>query len=170
MPPSGKRVRAPPAGADVLMHTDDVSSDEEGFADNTRGAVPHEWYDSYEHVGYDPLGRRIGKGAAGDGISRFLKSQDDPLHRWTLYDEENNEEVVLSKRDVQLLRNMVVRGTVAHPEFDPTSPAYNLTDMYSDNLEIHPLNSSDEPKRRFIPSKWEVRSCAATAGRTRCPL
>jgi ribosome biogenesis protein ERB1 len=41
----------------------------------------------------------------------------------------------------------------AHPEAE----AYpESLDLYSDELEIHPLNDPQEPKRRFIPSKWEM--------------
>jgi hypothetical protein len=143
------------SAAAVRGHTDDLSSDDESPR-NTVGNVPSEWYADRDHIGYDRSGKRIMRKRARDGMETFLKSQDDPLHRWTVYDEENDEEMVLSRRDVALLKNLSA-GTYAHPEFDETSDAYNLTDVYSRELEIHPLNNADEPKRRFIPSKWEVR-------------
>jgi len=116
-----------------------------------------EWYSEYDHIGYDVTGAKIAKKTGGDRIDKFLASQDDPMYRWTIYDEENDEEIVLSKRDVQILRNLQT-GTYAHPEFDPTAERYNLIDIYSREREIHPLNDGTEPKRRFVPSKWEVRA------------
>ena len=35
-------------------------------------------------------------------------------------------------------------------------------DWFTRDLEIHPLSSAPEPKRRFIPSKWEEKKCATT--------
>jgi len=139
---------------ELLAHVDDLSSDDEA-PKNTIGNVPLQWYSEYDHIGYDVSGQKIARKSKGDRIDAFLKSQDDPLHKWTIYDAENDEEIVLSKRDVQILKNLH-SGTYAHPEFDPTAPQYNLTDLYSSEVEIHPMNSGTEPKRRFIPSKWEV--------------
>jgi hypothetical protein len=141
---------------DVLQqHADDLSSDDE-IPKNTIGNVPIEWYKDYDHIGYDVTGKAITRKSKGDGIDAFLKAQDDPIaHRWRIYDEENDEEIILSKRDVQILRN-ITQGTYGHPGFDPTSDAYNLTDIYSRDVEPMPLNDDAEPKRRFVPSKWEV--------------
>ena len=136
----------------LLAHADDLSSDDE-VAKNTAGRVPREWYADETHVGYDVSGARIErKGGARDGIDRFLLSQDDPLFKWTIYDEENDEEMVLSKRDVQILRRMR-DANFAHPEFN----AYpDLLEIYSAEREIHPLHGGTEPKRRFLPSRWEA--------------
>lgn len=161
--PVGSREHAARGAASkeaLLAHVDDLSSDDEAPR-NTVGNVPLEWYAraGYDHIGYDVEGKRIAKkpSAGGDRIDAFLRSQDDPLaHRWTVYDEANDESVVLSKRDVALLRNLAA-GSAAHPEFDGTSEAYNIADIYSNTLEIHPLSGGHEPKRRFTPSKWEVR-------------
>ncbi len=142
----------------LRLHTDDLSSDDESPR-NTIGNVPQEWYKDYDHIGYDVSGKPIARKRGRDGIDTFLKSQDDPLHRWTIYDSDNDEEIVLSKRDVLILKNLNA-GTYAHPEFDETSPAYDTTDIYSRELEIHPLGHADEPKRRFLPSKWEVRGAS----------
>jgi len=138
--------------AELDAHVDDLSSDDE-VAKNTAGRVPREWYAEEAHVGYDVSGARIARGARGaDGIDRFLAAQDDPLHRWTIYDEENDEEMVLSKRDVQILRRMR-DANFAHPEFD----AYpEMVDVFSSELEPHSLHGGTEPKRRFLPSRWEA--------------
>ena len=132
------------------MHTDDLSSDDEA-AGNTVFNVPREWYADYDHVGYDLAGQRIAKPARTDGIDRFLASQDDPRFKWTILDDETGEEITLSKRDVQLIQRMRA-GTVAHPEANMYP---NTVEIYTDTVEPHPLNDPNEPKRRFLPSKWE---------------
>ena len=88
---------------------------------NTIGNVPLEWYRDYDHMGYTIDGKPLPKPAFAqmDAVDRFLASQDDPNFRWTVYDEQNGEEYVLSKRDVQILRNLQ-QGRYAHPEFNDT--------------------------------------------------
>ena len=144
----------------LLMHADDLSSDDEK-PKNTIGNVPLKWYAEYDHIGYTVDGKRIARPAGNDGLDRFLASQDDPHHKWTVYDEQNGEEIVLSKRDVQLVAR-IHSGTYAHPEFDPYPDAI---EAFGDKVELHALNADDEPKRRFLPSKWEVSAFAAHAAR-----
>jgi hypothetical protein len=142
------------APADALRaHADDLSSDDE-LPKNTVGAIPMKWYAEYDHIGYTTDGKKISRRTGRDGMDRFLASQDDPHYKWTIYDEENDEEVVLSKRDVQLVQR-IHSGTFAHPEFDPYPDAI---EVFSDKVEQFALNADDEPKRRFVPSKWEVRA------------
>lgn len=154
--PAAERLSVPEGvstSAEALrIHADDLSSDDE-LPKNTIGNVPLKWYADYDHIGYGVDGKRIAKPAGHDGMDRFLASQDDPHHKWTIYDEENGEEIVLSKRDVQLVQR-IHSGTYAHPEFDPYADAI---EAYGDQVEAHALNADDEPKRRFLPSKWEVR-------------
>lgn len=100
------------AAALMKAHADDLSSDDEA-PKNTRGNVPKEWYDGMGHVGYDVAGRRIARRARADGVDRFLESQDNPLFKWTIYDSDNDEEITLSKGDVEVLRN-IVRGKYGH--------------------------------------------------------
>ena len=136
-------------------HTDDLESDDEAARNTTGPLVPREWYADEDHIGYDLSGQRITKAQRGDAIDKFVKSASDPLsYRWTVYDEENDEEVVLSKRDVQIIKNLH-NGTYAHPEFNPYSDDYNTTGIFSSEIEPHPLHLGTEPKRRFLPSRWE---------------
>lgn len=139
--------------AQLQLHTDDLSSDDEAPPRNTIGNVPLEWYKDEGHIGYDVHGKKVGKPASGDGIDKFLASQDNPNFRWTVYDDENAEEYTLTRRDLELLHNLR-RGTYAHPEF---SEQVSLEGIYTSKVEVHPLSSAPEPKRRFLPSKWEMR-------------
>ncbi|CAN0166898.1 unnamed protein product, partial [Hapterophycus canaliculatus] len=44
-------------------------------------------------------------------------------------------------------------GAFPHPEFQ-AHPDY--VDYFTHEKEVMPLHGGDEPKRRFIPSKWEM--------------
>lgn len=52
------------------------TSDEETL--NTVGNIPMEWYDDYEHIGYDKDGNKIMKSEIGDSLDKFLDSMDNP--------------------------------------------------------------------------------------------
>ncbi len=69
----------------------------------------------------------------------------------TIFDEKNDKEIVLTPREITLLRRMQT-GQVAHPEHDPY-PEY--VDYFTGHINIHAMNDRPEPKRRFLPSKWE---------------
>eukprot|EP01138_Halocafeteria_seosinensis_P013248 gb/GECG01013530.1/.p1 GENE.gb/GECG01013530.1/~~gb/GECG01013530.1/.p1 ORF type:complete len:902 (+),score=145.49 gb/GECG01013530.1/:1-2706(+) len=133
-------------------HVDNLSSDDEAPV-NTIKNVPKEWYNDYDHIGYDLEGQQITKKGGQDRISHFLKLQEDPSYKWTVYDSENDEEITLSKRDVQIIRRMQ-SGNYGHPGFN-AYPEY--IDYNTGDPEIHPLSDHPEPKRRFVPSKWELR-------------
>jgi ribosome biogenesis protein ERB1 len=132
------------------LHLDDLSSDDEE-AVNTIGNVPLHWYEEHDHIGYTLDGKRLQKSSRGDGLDRYLASQDDPNYRRTVYDAYNDREVVLTDRQMQLIRN-VMKGNYAHPEFNDT-PDY--VPIHSHKVQVHAMGSEDEPKRRFVPSKWE---------------
>ena len=132
------------------MHVDDLSSDDEE-AINTIGNVPLHWYEEHDHIGYTLDGKKLQKATRGDGLDRYLASQDDPNYRRTVYDAYNDREVVLSDRQMLLIRRMM-SGTYAHPEFNDT-PDY--VPIHSNKIQIHAMGVETEPKRRFIPSKWE---------------
>ena len=46
-----------------------------------------------------------------------------------------------------------------HGQVDPFEPEI---DWFTRDKEIHPLSAAPEPKRRFMPSKWEEKKCALT--------
>lgn len=51
---------------------------------NTIGNVPLKWYDEYDHIGYDVLGKKIAKSKKGDEIDEFLEKNDNPDY-WLVY-------------------------------------------------------------------------------------
>lgn len=73
------------------------------------------------------------------------------LHLSSVKRTHARSEITLDKRDRQLIRN-IQKGRFADPEFDPY-------EVFGDPgpVSIHPMTNEDEPKRRFIPSKWEAQ-------------
>ena len=72
---------------------------------------------------------------------------------WTkIHDYLNNKDVKLTKADLDLLRR-IRQGNFADKEIDP----FEDWDFEKDDAELfaHPFNQATEPKRRFVPSKWE---------------
>ena len=143
---------APSTLLSEYLHTDDLSSDdEENTGDNTIGRVPLHWYNAYDHIGYTIDGKKLIKGTGPDRIDLTLRGANKKgLH--SIYDMYNNREVQLSDRDLEIIRRMQM-GAFAHPEHNDT-PEYS--DYTSSIKEIMPLSAAPEPKRRFIPSKWEM--------------
>ena len=114
---------------------EDYSSDDE-FETNRIGNVPLEWYDDYDHLGCDISGKKVvkpgvGSGEGGDSkpmdsIDKLIASTNDPMFRRTIFDERNNESIVLTNRELKLVRRMVeckfVNGTStfeAEPDMVP---------------------------------------------------
>lgn len=58
------------------------SSDEEDIR-NTVGNIPMNWYDDYNHLGYDWDGKPIRKPKRGDELDKFLNRMDNPEHGMT---------------------------------------------------------------------------------------
>jgi ribosome biogenesis protein ERB1 len=135
-----------------LLDVDDLSSDDEDNPNrNTIGRVPLHWYDAYEHIGYDLTGQKLAKRKGKDRIDMAL-SADDPIAARTVYDIYNDREIVLSDRDLEII-NRIRTGTHAHSEHE-SMPEY--VDYFSSIKEVMPLSAAPEPKRRFLPSKWEM--------------
>ncbi|KAI9112833.1 hypothetical protein K1719_016150 [Acacia pycnantha] len=129
------------------------SSEDEVAPRNTIGDVPLKWYEDEPHIGYDVKGKRILKREKQDKLDSFLASADDPSSWRKFYDEVNDEVVELTKEEAKVISKMI-KGHAPHSDFDPY-PDY--VDWFKWDDAIHPLSNAPEPKRRFIPSKWEAR-------------
>ncbi|KAA8536573.1 hypothetical protein F0562_029051 [Nyssa sinensis] len=129
------------------------SSEDEVTPRNTIGDVPLEWYKDEEHIGYDITGKKIKKKERQDKLDSFLASADDSKSWRKIYDEYNDEEVELTKHEMKLIRRLL-KGKAPHADFDPHAP---YVDWFAWDDAKHPLSNAPEPKRRFIPSKWESK-------------
>ncbi|CAK8564285.1 unnamed protein product [Lathyrus sativus] len=129
------------------------SSEDEVAPRNTIGDVPLKWYADEPHIGYDITGKKIKKKEKADKLDSFLKNVDDSKNWRKIYDEYNDEVVELTKDEIKMVRRLLKNGA-PHPDFDPY-PAY--VDWFKWDDAKHPLSNAPEPKRRFIPSKWEAK-------------
>ncbi|KAK4476833.1 hypothetical protein RD792_015993 [Penstemon davidsonii] len=130
------------------------SSEDEVTPRNTIGDVPLEWYKDEEHIGYDRAGKKIKKKERQSKLDSFLASVDDSKNWRKIYDEYNDEEVELTKEETKLIRRLL-KGKAPHADFDPYAP---YVDWFAWDGAKHPLSNAPEPKRRFIPSKWESKT------------
>ncbi|KAF5827641.1 NUC169 domain-containing protein [Dunaliella salina] len=127
------------------------SSEDERENRNTVGNVPLWWYKDEDHIGYDKDGRKIVKKGRGDRLDALLQRNDSKKAMRTIYDEYNDEEVVLSKDELRMI--MAIRkGQFPHVEVNPYEP---YVDWFTRDQEKMPINGAPEPKRRFVPSKHE---------------
>ncbi|KAK6157005.1 hypothetical protein DH2020_011253 [Rehmannia glutinosa] len=129
------------------------SSEDEVAPRNTIGNVPLEWYKDEEHIGYDLAGKKIKKKERQSKLDSFLASVDDSKNWRKIYDEYNDEEVELTKDETKLIGRLL-KGKAPHADFDPYAP---YVDWFKWDGAKHPISNAPEPKRRFIPSKWESK-------------
>eukprot|EP01116_Phalansterium_solitarium_P006408 TRINITY_DN18705_c0_g1_i1.p1 TRINITY_DN18705_c0_g1~~TRINITY_DN18705_c0_g1_i1.p1 ORF type:complete len:712 (+),score=309.47 TRINITY_DN18705_c0_g1_i1:23-2137(+) len=134
---------------------DDPSSDEEWDDPNknTVGHIPMEYYDDYDHIGYNLKGEKIMKpvGAKKDGMDEFLAKNDDPNYWRTVYDAVNQRDVVLSRDEYDVI-NALMKSKFPDA-YDPYEPfaEYDWEDS------IHPVINRPPKKANFVPSKWEAQ-------------
>lgn len=127
------------------------SSEDERPNRNTVGNVPLQWYKDEEHVGYDVEGNKLEKKARKDQLDKLLARSDGK--GLTIYDEYNDEEITLTKEEIRMLQR-IRKGQFPHVEVNPFEPEVN---WFTRDVEVMPLSAAPEPKRRFIPSKWEEK-------------
>ena len=128
------------------------SSDEEDIR-NTVGNIPLNWYDDYDHIGYDWDGKPIRKPKRGDELDKFLDKMDNPEHGVTVTDPMTGQDVVLSEKDIEAIRR-IRSGKV------PDS-GYNLyedwIEWFSSEVMETPIRDLPDTKRSFLPSLDEKR-------------
>ncbi|PSC76374.1 ribosome biogenesis BOP1-like protein [Micractinium conductrix] len=146
-----RRAAALAAGEDPDPASD--SSEEERPQRNTVGDVPLEWYRHEEHIGYNVEGQKIEKGPRRDRLDKLIAKQDSGKEFRTVYDEYNGEEIVLSKEEMRMIAR-IRAGQFPHVEVNPFE---DEVDWFTRDVEVMPLRGGPEPKRRFIPSKWEEK-------------
>mmetsp|Transcript_15594 Transcript_15594/g.37765 ORF Transcript_15594/g.37765 Transcript_15594/m.37765 type:complete len:453 (+) Transcript_15594:252-1610(+) len=120
--------------------------------ENTIGDVPVEWYREEEHIGYDANGRRILKRKWNDSIEHLLHMVDDPSYWRKVFDEKEDRELSMSQSQLELIRRL--RGSLMPSNL--LTESYTHEEVACETSEQF-LLSSREPKRRFIPSRWEAK-------------
>jgi len=130
------------------------SSDEEDLR-NTIGNIPVHWYDNFDHIGYDTLGRKILKPKAGKEaeVEDFLQRMDDPYYFRTVRDKSTGERVILTDADAEIV-SRVKKGLYPNASFDPYP---DFIDFFTYEKMIHPVTNRPEHTASFIPSIGEKR-------------
>ncbi|KAJ4473539.1 NUC169 domain-containing protein [Lentinula lateritia] len=120
---------------------------------NRVGDIPMHWYDDLPHVGYDMDGKRVLKPARGDELDRFLKTVEDPNSWTSAFDKKAQADKPLTAEELDIIRRLYANEN-PDADYDPYEP---LTEWFTGpgKEEIMPLTAAPEPKRRWIPSKWE---------------
>jgi len=128
------------------------SSDEEDIR-NTIGNIPVNWYDDYEHIGYNLDGKRIRKPKRGDELDAFLRRMEGGDAGVTVQDPMTGQDVVLSAKDVEAIRS-IRAGKVPDAGYDMYE---NLVPWFSNQVLDTPICNAPESKRSFLPSIDEKR-------------
>jgi len=126
------------------------SSDEEDIR-NTIGNIPVNWYDEYEHIGYDLDGAKIRKPKRGDELENFLSRMENPEHGVTVEDPTTGQKVVLSEKDADIVARAASNKV--------PDAGYNLygewSEWFSSDVRETPLRDIPETKKSFLPSYCE---------------
>ncbi|KAJ8041693.1 Ribosome biogenesis protein bop1 [Holothuria leucospilota] len=135
------------------------SSDEEDIR-NTVGNIPMEWYDGFDHIGYNVRGEKIIKPPTRDELDEFLSKVDNPDYWRTVFDKKNGEDIVLTDEDLDIIER-IQRGKYPDATVDPYEP---YVDFFTYEKMIHPLTRRPEHKRSFIPSLSEKEKVSKYVG------
>lgn len=122
-------------------------------APNRVGNIPLHWYDDLPHVGYDVDGKKVLKPARGDELDKFLKTVDDPSAWTSAFDKNTQTDRPLTSEELDIIRRL---EALENPDanYDPYQPTVEWF-TGKGKEEIMPLSAAPEPKRRWVPSKWE---------------
>lgn len=89
--------------------------------------------------------------AEKDELQKFIEKSNDP-HWWrNITDELNNTEVRLSRADLDMILR-IRRGQIADKDFKHDDEGFVYEPEHKD---IEQPFSGYDPKRRYVPSKWE---------------
>ena len=105
------------------------SSEDERPNRNTIGEVPLEWYNHEIHVGYDREGQKLSKKEHKDRLDALLARNDGGEAFRTVYDDYNDEEIVLSKEEMRLIQR-IRQGRFPHVEVSAASLIPQQTRMH----------------------------------------
>ncbi|KIY65435.1 ribosome biogenesis protein ERB1 [Cylindrobasidium torrendii FP15055 ss-10] len=130
---------------------DSDSSTEE--APNRVGNVPMHWYDDLPHIGYDMDGKRVLRPARGDELDKFLATVEDPSAWTSAFDKNAQTDKPLSAEELDIIKRLYDHEN-PDGNYDPYEPT---VEWFTSQVEVMPLSAAPEPKRRWIPSKWEKK-------------
>lgn len=141
-----------PAIKKIDEYAEHDTSDEEDIR-NTIGNVPRNWYDEYEHIGYNWDGGKIEKAEQRDQLDAFLQRIEDPEFWRTVKDPQTGKEIVLDDDDVKLIKR-INSQRIPDESFNEYAP---WIEWFTSEVMKMPLRKFPEHKRSFLPSKIEAK-------------
>uniref|UniRef100_A0AC35TZ47 Ribosome biogenesis protein BOP1 homolog n=1 Tax=Rhabditophanes sp. KR3021 TaxID=114890 RepID=A0AC35TZ47_9BILA len=135
------------------IQIDDFESSDEEDLRNTMGNVPVEWYNEYNHIGYDKHGKPIIKPENKDELDIFLDKMENPDYWKTVFDRQTGSSHVLTDEQLTKIMNLS-QGNYPDVGYNPYEKFH---DLCSSQVSIHPIDNRPEHKRSFIPSLVEKR-------------
>ncbi|CAA7260169.1 unnamed protein product [Cyclocybe aegerita] len=120
---------------------------------NRVGNIPMHWYDDLPHVGYDMNGKQVLRSARGDELDKFLATVDDSSAWTSAFDKNTQSDKPLTPEELDLIRRLYA-GENPDATYDPYEPTVEWF-TGEGKQEIMPLSGALQPKRRWVPSKWE---------------
>ncbi|KAF8901704.1 BOP1NT-domain-containing protein [Gymnopilus junonius] len=122
-------------------------------APNRVGNVPMHWYDDLPHIGYSIDGQKILRPARGDELDKFLATVDDSSAWTSAFDKNAQADKPLTAEELDIIRRLYA-GENPDADYDPYEPT---TEWFTGKgkEEVMPLSGALQPKRRWVPSKWE---------------
>lgn len=134
----------------------DYDSDSSTEDDPNRvGNVPMHWYDDMPHIGYSMDGKKVFRPAKGDELDKFLATVDDPESWTTAFDKSLQSDKPLTPAELDIIRRLQA-GENPDADYDPYEPTIEWF-TGKGKEEVMPLSAAPEPKRRWVPSKWEKK-------------
>ncbi|KAH0839680.1 ribosome biogenesis protein ERB1 [Lanmaoa asiatica] len=120
---------------------------------NRVGNIPLHWYDDLPHIGYNIDGKRVLRPAKGDELDKFLETVEDPTSWTSAWDKNTQMNKPLSPEELDIIRRLQA-GENPDVGYDPYEPTVEWF-TGKGKEEVMPLSAAPEPKRRWLPSKWE---------------
>ncbi|EPY53888.1 WD repeat/BOP1NT protein [Schizosaccharomyces cryophilus OY26] len=110
-------------------------------------------YDDNLYIDYDIDGKKITRPATPAALDSLIASIDKDKGWTGIVDPTTGQPVNLTTEELGLLKRLA-QSQVPDEDFDPY-PDYD--DFFTKDVQLTPVSSAPEPKRRFAPSKNEEK-------------
>lgn len=101
-----------------------------------------------------------------DQLDAFLNKMENDREYWRTVKDKYGNELKLTDEELALVER-ITQGQFPEGEYDPYEDSI---DFFTGEKSIHPVTNRPEPKRRFVPSKWEGEKVRAPRAPPTCAL
>lgn len=133
--------------------SDSSTEDTTGGGLNTIGDIDISLYDKMPHLGYDINGKRIMRPAVGKALDTLLETMEGSAGYTGVTDRNTGLDVKLTEEELDIIKR-IKKAEMPDGDYN----AYeDYVDYFSGVLQETPISAAPEPKRRFVPSKYEQK-------------